>query len=200
MVVLRPISLVKTPPSVSMPSESGVTSRSRTSVTSPAKTPPYHPHNTAELHHPIIHTHDTAELHRPIIHTTPHCRATPPYHPHTRRHCRATPSYHPHTTLPSYTALSSTQHYTTLPPTEKKRKPQHVIIIIIIKNVKIRVTLSWVTLQGHFTECRQTKQASCYADRTTRSCHLENIIQAWICLCGPYVFDLYFGTKFNDMI
>ena len=26
------------------------------------------------------------------------------------------------------------------------------IIIIIIKNVKIRVTLSWITLQGHFTE------------------------------------------------
>ena len=27
-----------------------------------------------------------------------------------------------------------------------------IIIIIIIKNVKIRVTLSWITLQGHFTE------------------------------------------------
>jgi len=27
-----------------------------------------------------------------------------------------------------------------------------IIIIIIIKNVKIRVTLSWLTLQGHFTE------------------------------------------------
>jgi len=27
-----------------------------------------------------------------------------------------------------------------------------IIKIIIIKNVKIRVTLSWVTLQGHFTE------------------------------------------------
>ena len=26
------------------------------------------------------------------------------------------------------------------------------IIIIIIKNVKIRVTMSWVTLQGHFTQ------------------------------------------------
>jgi len=29
---------------------------------------------------------------------------------------------------------------------------EHLIIIIIIKNVKIRVTLSWITLQGHFTE------------------------------------------------
>ena len=46
MVVLRPISLVKTPPSVSMPSDSGVTSNSRTSVTSPASTPPY-THNTS---------------------------------------------------------------------------------------------------------------------------------------------------------
>jgi len=27
-----------------------------------------------------------------------------------------------------------------------------MIIIIIIINVKIRVTLSWVTLQGHFTD------------------------------------------------
>ena len=43
MVVLRAISLVKTPPSVSIPSESGVTSRRSTSVTSPANTPPYHP-------------------------------------------------------------------------------------------------------------------------------------------------------------
>jgi len=32
-----------------------------------------------------------------------------------------------------------------------------VIIIIIIKNVKIRVTLSWVTLQGHFTESLKSK-------------------------------------------
>ena len=39
MVVLRVMSFVKTPPSVSIPSESGVTSRSRTSVTSPARTP-----------------------------------------------------------------------------------------------------------------------------------------------------------------
>ena len=35
MVVLRSISFVNTPPLVSMPSESGVTSRSRTSLTSP---------------------------------------------------------------------------------------------------------------------------------------------------------------------
>src|SRR4030095_2103578 len=40
IVVLRSISLVMTPPSVSMPSESGVTSRSSTSLTSPATTPP----------------------------------------------------------------------------------------------------------------------------------------------------------------
>ena len=39
MVVLRSMSLVMTPPSVSMPSDSGVTSRSRTSLTSPARTP-----------------------------------------------------------------------------------------------------------------------------------------------------------------
>ena len=39
MVVLRSISLVNTPPSVSMPSDSGVTSRSRTSFTSPFSTP-----------------------------------------------------------------------------------------------------------------------------------------------------------------
>ena len=39
MVVFRSISLVMTPPSVSMPSDSGVTSRSRTSLTSPASTP-----------------------------------------------------------------------------------------------------------------------------------------------------------------
>ena len=34
---------------------------------------------------------------------------------------------------------------------QKSELPQF-IIIIIIKNVKIRVTLSWITLQGHFTE------------------------------------------------
>ena len=41
MVVLRSISLVKTPPRVSMPSESGVTSSSSTSLTSPLSTPPW---------------------------------------------------------------------------------------------------------------------------------------------------------------
>ncbi len=41
MVVLRSMSLVITPPSVSMPSDSGVTSRSRTSLTSPPRTPPW---------------------------------------------------------------------------------------------------------------------------------------------------------------
>ncbi len=39
MVVLRSISFVKTPPFVSMPSERGVTSRSRMSLTSPFRTP-----------------------------------------------------------------------------------------------------------------------------------------------------------------
>ena len=39
IVVFRSISFVITPPSVSMPSDSGVTSRSRTSLTSPARTP-----------------------------------------------------------------------------------------------------------------------------------------------------------------
>jgi hypothetical protein len=39
IVVLRSISRVNTPPSVSMPSESGVTSRSSTSLTSPWSTP-----------------------------------------------------------------------------------------------------------------------------------------------------------------
>src|SRR6202051_4760391 len=39
IVVLRSISLVKMPPLVSMPSESGVTSSSRTSLTSPLSTP-----------------------------------------------------------------------------------------------------------------------------------------------------------------
>src|SRR6185503_17193467 len=39
MVVLRSISLVITPPSVSTPSESGVTSSSTTSLTSPPSTP-----------------------------------------------------------------------------------------------------------------------------------------------------------------
>ena len=41
MVVLRSISFVITPPLVSMPSDSGVTSRSRTSLTSPLSTPPW---------------------------------------------------------------------------------------------------------------------------------------------------------------
>src|SRR5437660_539701 len=39
MVVFRSMSLVITPPSVSMPSDSGVTSSSRTSLTSPLRTP-----------------------------------------------------------------------------------------------------------------------------------------------------------------
>lgn len=41
IVVFRLMSLVKTPPSVSIPRDSGVTSNSSTSVTSPAKTPPW---------------------------------------------------------------------------------------------------------------------------------------------------------------
>ena len=41
IVVLRSISLVNTLPSVSMPSDSGVTSRSTTSLTSPRSTPPW---------------------------------------------------------------------------------------------------------------------------------------------------------------
>mmetsp|Transcript_56072 Transcript_56072/g.128738 ORF Transcript_56072/g.128738 Transcript_56072/m.128738 type:complete len:343 (+) Transcript_56072:717-1745(+) len=41
MVVLRVISFVITPPSVSMPRESGVTSSSRMSLTSPRSTPPW---------------------------------------------------------------------------------------------------------------------------------------------------------------
>mmetsp|Transcript_4003 Transcript_4003/g.12806 ORF Transcript_4003/g.12806 Transcript_4003/m.12806 type:complete len:446 (+) Transcript_4003:240-1577(+) len=41
MVVLRGMSRVKTPPSVSMPSDSGVTSSSRMSFTSPLSTPPW---------------------------------------------------------------------------------------------------------------------------------------------------------------
>ena len=40
MVVFFSISLVMTPPSVSMPSDRGVTSSRSTSVTSPANTPP----------------------------------------------------------------------------------------------------------------------------------------------------------------
>mmetsp|Transcript_7804 Transcript_7804/g.19261 ORF Transcript_7804/g.19261 Transcript_7804/m.19261 type:complete len:253 (-) Transcript_7804:920-1678(-) len=41
MVVLREMSFVITPPSVSMPRESGVTSRSKMSFTSPRRTPPW---------------------------------------------------------------------------------------------------------------------------------------------------------------
>ena len=41
MVVLRSISVVITPPLVSMPSDSGVTSSSRMSLTSPFSTPPW---------------------------------------------------------------------------------------------------------------------------------------------------------------
>ena len=41
MVVFRSMSFVITPPSVSMPSESGVTSSNSTSFTSPARTPPW---------------------------------------------------------------------------------------------------------------------------------------------------------------
>ena len=41
MVVLRSMSLVNTPPSVSMPRERGMTSRSSTSLTSPESTPPW---------------------------------------------------------------------------------------------------------------------------------------------------------------
>mmetsp|Transcript_8833 Transcript_8833/g.11080 ORF Transcript_8833/g.11080 Transcript_8833/m.11080 type:complete len:105 (+) Transcript_8833:664-978(+) len=41
MVVLRGMSFVMTPPRVSIPSESGVTSRSRMSFTSPFNTPPW---------------------------------------------------------------------------------------------------------------------------------------------------------------
>ena len=40
IVLFLEISLVNTPPRVSIPNESGVTSRSSTSVTSPANTPP----------------------------------------------------------------------------------------------------------------------------------------------------------------
>lgn len=40
IVVFLEISLVNTPPNVSIPNDSGVTSKSKTSVTSPAKTPP----------------------------------------------------------------------------------------------------------------------------------------------------------------
>jgi len=40
IVVFLSISLVNTPPSVSIPRERGVTSRRRTSFTSPIKTPP----------------------------------------------------------------------------------------------------------------------------------------------------------------
>ena len=39
IVVFRSIRRVKTPPSVSIPSDSGVTSSSKTSVTSPCRTP-----------------------------------------------------------------------------------------------------------------------------------------------------------------
>ena len=39
MVVFRSISAVRTPPSVSIPTDNGVTSRSRTSFTSPCSTP-----------------------------------------------------------------------------------------------------------------------------------------------------------------
>ena len=39
IVVLRSIRRVNTPPSVSMPSDSGVTSSNRTSLTSPCSTP-----------------------------------------------------------------------------------------------------------------------------------------------------------------
>jgi len=41
MVVFRGIRTVVTPPRVSTPSESGVTSRSTTSLTSPARIPPW---------------------------------------------------------------------------------------------------------------------------------------------------------------
>ena len=41
IVVLRSMSFVITPPNVSMPSESGVTSSNSTSLTSPARTPPW---------------------------------------------------------------------------------------------------------------------------------------------------------------
>lgn len=41
IVVFLLMSLVKTPPRVSIPSDSGVTSKSSTSVTSPARTPPW---------------------------------------------------------------------------------------------------------------------------------------------------------------
>ena len=41
IVVFFSMSLVMTPPSVSMPSDSGVTSSSSTSFTSPASTPPW---------------------------------------------------------------------------------------------------------------------------------------------------------------
>ena len=40
IVVLRGINTVDTPPKVSIPNESGVTSSNNTSLTSPAKTPP----------------------------------------------------------------------------------------------------------------------------------------------------------------
>jgi hypothetical protein len=40
MVVFFSMSLVMTPPSVSIPRDSGVTSSSRTSLTSPVRTPP----------------------------------------------------------------------------------------------------------------------------------------------------------------
>ena len=41
MVVLASISLVNTPPNVSIPNDRGVTSKSKTSFTSPVNTPPW---------------------------------------------------------------------------------------------------------------------------------------------------------------
>ena len=75
IVVLRLMSLVNTPPNVSIPRDSGVTSSSKTSVTSPASTPPYaqifHAFICVELspHTPTKHTHACthAQTH---IHTT----------------------------------------------------------------------------------------------------------------------------------
>jgi len=52
------------------------------------------------------------------------------------------------TQCPGQTSVPA-QHFSQIRSAVSK---EIIIIIIIIKNVKIRVTLSWITLQGHFTE------------------------------------------------
>ena len=78
-------------------------------------------------------------------------------------------------------------HATSQLVSDSLMKSLAVIIIIIIKNVKIRVTLSWVTLQGHFTELLKSqtkwsaagKWSQCHASVSSNSHVFKRLPNSW---------------------